>query len=67
MIVRRDLFEKITKPLGDGEVTNQSMLRTALAGYFAGVVTSPERPFIFADNAEDASPSIKNSINFYLS
>ena len=67
LIVRRDLFEKITRPLGDGEVTNQSMLRTALAGYFAGVVTAPERPFIFADNAEDASPSIKNSINsFYF-
>ena len=68
LISKRDLFDKITKPIGAEELTSQSMLRTALAGYFAGVVMTPEPPFIMSKVARNETSSIKNSKNcFYFS
>ena len=67
LISERDLFDKITKPIGAEELTSQSMLRTALAGYFAGVVITPEPPFIMSQVVRRESSSVKNSKNcFYF-
>ncbi len=68
LILNRDLFDKITKPIGAEELTSQSMLRTALAGYFAGVLISPEPPFIVSQGVRSESSSVKNAKNsFYFS
>ena len=68
LIYRRNLLDEMVKTLRDKALVDQSMLSTAFAGYFTGVVMFPEPPFIMSKSVRRESASMKNSRNsLYLS
>jgi len=68
LIFKRDLVDEMVKKASDKTSADQSMLGTAFAGYFAGVVMFPDPPFIMSKSVRSESVSMRNSMNaLYMS